>query len=126
MCDSGIDALPCFGDVFDGVVGKRRDAHVDAALRTGAGRGKFAVRMGHGLDAGGGDAEGERDLAAEHGRARVSLGYVPQDTGPDAVLGERGSIVADGPLGFSAIVEEVYGGRSVNGPIGGMGTVGCA
>lgn len=60
------DCLPCFPHLGDGIVGEAADGHVDAALGSGAGGGQLPGRMGHGLQAGGGDAEREGD-----GKGRV-------------------------------------------------------
>lgn len=58
----GADAQAGRADLLDRVVGEARHAHVDLVLCARAARRELAVRMRHGLETRGGDAERKADL----------------------------------------------------------------
>lgn len=109
--DAVRDARPDGGagaaDVLERVVGVRRDAHVDAAFGAGAGGGELAVRMRHGLEAGGRDAEGEGDLLPEDGGAGVDVRHIAEDSGAQAVFGVGRGVFVDRDLVCGSRVEEL-------------------
>ena len=101
-----IDFGPGGSDGGDGVVGVGADAHVDAFFGAGAAGGEFAVGVGHGLEASGGDGEREGDGAGEGSGCGVDAGDVDEDAGAETVFGESSRVFVDSELvGGAGVVE---------------------
>ena len=114
MLDPRIPLHARGADLFDGVVGEGGDGHVDPPGCAGSRRGELAIWMSDRLDAGGGDAEREGDLAP---KARCGCGHGgdgAEHARAEAVFLEGEVVGVEGDLVCGAGIVELCRGSGVN------------
>lgn len=97
------------GDVFEGRCREGGEAHGYVCFFTRFCRGDFAVWVGEALHGGWGYANGYGVAGAPYGDGGVNERYVPQDSGPYAVLAVGGAVFEEGGSRVGAFIVIVAG-----------------
>lgn len=95
-------------DIFDTVIGERRNGHIDVMVGTCPGRCQLAFRMGHCLQTGWGDTHGEFYGLAQAGCARAELRHVDQNARAQIVRLQRRLVGANRSFVSRTRIEEFY------------------